>query len=46
MKKLFIETPESTEWVKEYLPDEQLSGLQQELMNDLDSGLSCPVAVV
>jgi hypothetical protein len=42
MKKTFIETHEFTEWVKDYLPDEQLSRLQRELMNDPDSGVVMP----
>jgi hypothetical protein len=38
MRKTFLETREFTEWVKEYLSDEVLAGLQQELLNDPEGG--------
>jgi hypothetical protein len=38
MRKTFIETREFTEWVKEYLSDEQLADLQHELQSDPDEG--------
>jgi hypothetical protein len=42
MKKTFIETPEFTEWVKEYLPDEHLAYLQQDLLHDPEAGSVMP----
>jgi hypothetical protein len=42
MRKTFIESPEFTEWVKGYLSDEALSGLQRELLNDPDAGAVMP----
>jgi hypothetical protein len=42
MQKTFIEAPEFTEWVKEYLSDQQLTRLQQELLNDPDIGAVMP----
>jgi hypothetical protein len=42
MRKTFIETPEFTEWVREYLSDEHLADLQRELQNDPDSGAVMP----
>lgn len=38
MKAAFIESPEFTEWVSDYLPDENLSALQEELMKDPAKG--------
>ena len=42
MRKTFIETPEFTEWIKEYLSDDQLAGLQRELLNDPETGSVMP----
>jgi hypothetical protein len=42
MRKTFIETGEFTAWVKEYLTDEQLAVLQQELLNDPETGAVMP----
>jgi hypothetical protein len=42
MNKTFVETREFTEWVKDYLSDEVLSELQQELRNDPESGSVMP----
>jgi hypothetical protein len=42
MRKTFIESPEFTEWVKEYLSDEHLVSLQQELQNDPGVGVVMP----
>jgi hypothetical protein len=38
MKKTFVKTAEFTGWVKEYLPDDALSGLKRELLNDPVAG--------
>jgi hypothetical protein len=37
-----IETPEFTEWIKEYLSDEQLAGLQRELLRNPETGSVMP----
>jgi hypothetical protein len=42
MQKVFIETTEFTKWLKEYLSDEALSGLQQVLLNDPETGAVMP----
>ncbi len=42
MRKTFIETREFTEWAREYLSDEALSELQQELLNDPATGAVMP----
>ena len=42
MRKTFIETPEFTEWIKEYLPDEQLADLQRELLSNPETGSVMP----
>ena len=42
MRKTFLETREFAEWVKEYLSDEVLAGLQQELVNDPEAGVVMP----
>jgi len=38
MKAVFIETSAFTDWVSDYLPDEALSKLQMELMEDPEKG--------
>lgn len=38
MKAVFIEISEFTEWVREYLPDDLYSALQQQLMADPEKG--------
>jgi hypothetical protein len=42
MRKTFIEAGEFTEWVTEYLTDEQPAGLQRELLNDPQAGAVIP----
>ena len=42
MNKTFIETIEFTEWVKEYMSDDALSDLQQELRNNPETGSVMP----
>lgn len=38
MNDVFIESPEFSEWVKEYLTDEALASLQRALLGDPESG--------
>jgi hypothetical protein len=42
MEAVFIESPEFTEWVKEYLTDKALSALQRALLNDPENGAVMP----
>src|SRR4051812_6010626 len=42
MWKTFIETEEFTSWVSEYMPDEGLAKLQQDLSSDPDKGVVIP----
>jgi hypothetical protein len=42
MRKPFVETREFTEWAREYLTDDGLSGLQRVLLNDPDTGAVIP----
>ena len=38
MKAVFVESSEFTEWVSEYLPDDSLASVQQDLMVNPDRG--------
>jgi hypothetical protein len=42
MQKTFVETTEFTQWVKEYLSDESLAGLQRQLLKDPGTGAVIP----
>lgn len=42
MKAAFIETTAFTDWVSDYLPDDQLASLQNELMQNPEMGAVIP----